>query len=78
MILSNISSPERSLYVIGANIIKLLVSGKHNVIDPLNLYEEYRSYHPDVSLSYVLFGLDWLFIIGAIELTSMGDIKLCN
>lgn len=78
MIVSNVSSPERSLYVIGANIINLLKSGKHNSIDPLGLYVEYKKKHQDISLSYVLFGLDWLFIIGAIESTPTGDIALCN
>lgn len=78
MILSNISSPEKSLYVIGANIISLLTMEKHYFVDPMELYEKYKRQHPDISLSYVMFGLDWLFIIGAIKLTSTGDIELCS
>ncbi|MFQ2290598.1 ABC-three component system middle component 6 [Aeromonas enteropelogenes] len=78
MIISNVSSPERSLYVIGANIISLLSSGKHNAIDPLSLYEEFRKKYPEISLSYVLLGLDWLYIIGVIKSTPAGDIELCN
>ena len=77
MIIRNLSSPERSLYIAGANILSVLLSNIEGPIDPLELFETVKE-NNDLSLSYFIFGLDWLYMIGSIELTEFGDIKVCN
>lgn len=76
MIIINTSSPNKSLYVIGAYILKELP--KNKFIDPLELYTALKTSKPNISINYFYFALDWLFIIDLISLTEEGDIKLCN
>lgn len=78
MIISDLSAPYKSLYVIGANIIFVLRSYELGFIDPLELYEKFKDTNEGISLAYFYFGLDWLYMIDAIELTESGDVKLCS
>ena len=78
MIISNLSAPYKSLYVIGANILFVLRSLENMPVDPLELFEKFKISNENVSLAYFNFGLDWLYMVGAIELTESGDIKLCS
>lgn len=78
MILSKASPPKKYLYVIGANIIEILLDNDREALPPISLYEKYKIKHNSISLSYIIYGLDWLFIIDAIYLDESGDIKLCN
>ena len=77
MIIKNINDPKKSLYIIGSIILKeLIINKKHH--DPLDLYNETVKSNPNLSISYFYFGLDWLYMINAVELTHSGNIKLCN
>jgi hypothetical protein len=78
MIINNLSSPYKSLYVIGASILLLLRSNKSDVVDPLELYESFKEENPKISLSYFIYGLDWLYMASLVELTESGDITLCS
>jgi len=78
MIISNMSAPYKSLYVIGANILYVLRSSDLVVNDPLELFDVFKTNNRNISLAYFNFGLDWLYMIGAIELTDSGNITLCN
>lgn len=72
------SAPYKSLYVIGANILYVLRSSDLVVNDPLELFDVFKTNNRNISLAYFNFGLDWLYMIGAIELTDSGNITLCN
>lgn len=78
MIVSNYSSPNKSLYLIGANIIEVISSYKSDRIDLLKLHQRYNELHQHISLSYLIYGLDWLFLAGAVGLTESGDLELCS
>lgn len=78
MIISSLQSPNKSLIIIGANILTVLREYPFESINPLILMSKYNEKFEDVSFSYMMFGLDWLFIIDAIKNTDNGDIELCN
>ena len=78
MIISSSRTPKKSLYVIGANLISTLKEQQFVCISPLDLFDNYKETHGSISFAYFNFGLDWLFMLGVIELTKSGDIKLCN
>jgi hypothetical protein len=78
MIISNLSAPYKSLYVIGANILTILQSNVKKTIDPLELFDEFKVTNQNISIAYFNFGLDWLYMTGSIELTELGDVKLCS
>ncbi len=71
--------PEKSLYAIGATVISIINKAKTSEIDPEKIYQEFLSSHPiDISYNYFLYSLDWLFLIGFIELNSnKRKIKKC-
>ena len=78
MIISSSQSPQKSLLVIGANILKTLRDYPFESVNPLILMSKYNDQFDEVSFSYLMFGLDWLFLIDTIKLTDTGDIQLCN
>ncbi len=78
MIIADLSEPQKSLYVIGANILTAFNNIEKKLIDPLELYEIFEADNESISISYFYFGLDWLFLVNAVELDGFGNIKLCN
>jgi len=78
MIINDVSEPQKSLYVIGAAILDVLRDSYKKPIDPIRLFDLFHSRNNKVSISYFYFGLDWLYLLNAIELDSFGNIKLCS
>lgn len=78
MIVSSFQSPSKSLFFIGGNILNVIHSYQFDAIDPLILFRKYSDFYDKLSFSYLMYGLDWLFMIGAIDMNENGDIKLCN
>ena len=78
MILSSSRTPEKTLYIIGANLISTIRARQFVIVSPLELFCSYKAAHGEISFAYFNFGLDWLFILDVVELTEKGDIKLCN
>jgi len=68
MILPKEIKPEKSLYVIGARILKILEEYHLGVIDVYLLYELFKSENKNISFNYFMYALDWLFIIDSIKL----------
>ena len=79
MLLPQDVSPEKSLYVIGGQIIQAFNIYKRRIIEPKVLYDNYISlYNIDaISYSYFLYALDWLYIMGFIEVYNDTKIKRC-
>jgi hypothetical protein len=44
----------------------------------LELFYEFKVTNQNISIAYFNFGLDWLYMTGSIELTELGDVKLCS
>lgn len=78
MIISSSQSPHKSLLIIGANILKTLRDYPFESVNPLILMSKYNDQFDEISFSYLMFGLDWLFLIDTIKLTDTGDVQLCN
>ena len=78
MILSNLQTPQKSLYLIGANILTLMNEHQFDAIAPLHLFTKYNSTFQDVSFAYFCLGLDWLHLLGTVELNETGDLSQCN
>lgn len=76
MILPVDSKPEKSLYVIGSDIISVLNKSIMGVLDLQFLYEELNRTKTDkISFNQYLFSLDWLFMIGVVELDANTNVK---
>jgi len=78
MIINDVSEPQKSLYVIGADILAVMRNSSDKPIDSIRLFDLFHSRSNKVSITYFYFALDWLYLLDAIELDSSGDIKLCN
>ncbi|AQM69542.1 ABC-three component system middle component 6 [Vibrio campbellii] len=78
MIISNSQTQRLTLFFIGSNIMSLINQHQFNSIEPLSLYNAYCERIEYISISYFLFGLDWLYISGLAESNEFGDIILCK
>jgi hypothetical protein len=73
MIIPRGIQPEKSLYVIGASIISVLRGYDNKEIELDTLFSLFRKEYPrQISFSYFIYALDWLFLMGLIE---VGGIK---
>ncbi|WP_416206697.1 ABC-three component system middle component 6 [Oceanobacter antarcticus] len=78
MIINDVSEPQKSLYVIGASILSVLRESNEKSVDPIRLFDLFHNSTNKVSLTYFYLGLDWLYLLNAIELDGLGNIKLCS
>jgi hypothetical protein len=76
MIISKDTNPEKDLYYLGARIIDVLASEESKEVDYIDLLLNLRSKIQITNNLYSL-SLDWLFVLGAIELSSEGNIRKC-
>ncbi|AQW82888.1 ABC-three component system middle component 6 [Campylobacter pinnipediorum] len=67
--------PQNSLYVLGAELIKILENEKEYTI--FDLYNSFNRHHK-VSLKYFILTIDWLFLINVVNITENGFIKKCS
>lgn len=78
MILDVDTNPKHSVYYIGAILIEYMEKSRFRVFDATSLFDELRrSYLGLASLSfeYYVLTLDWLFLVGVVELSIDGDLK---
>lgn len=75
MILSKDTNPDNQIYRIGALVISILNQSKDTEIDSINLYNELNEKH-EISISAYCFGLDWLYMVGAVEINK-GRLSKC-
>nr|NJM04849.1 hypothetical protein [Desulfobacula sp.] len=76
MIVSKDTNPEKDLYYIGARVIEVLASRDGKEVDYVDLLSSLRSEMQITNNLYAL-SLDWLFLLGAIELNGKGNIQKC-
>ncbi len=79
MLLPQDIAPEKSLYVIGGRIIGIFNTINRRTIDIKSLYNLYYTQFKtdEINFNYFLYALDWLFMIGFIELYNNTKIKRC-
>lgn len=75
MLVSKDINPQKSIYFLGAKIIEVIIKKDNNFNDLIDLFNELSIYN---KISFHLFTLtiDWLYLIGLIELDDEGNI-LC-
>lgn len=76
MIVSKDTNPEKDLYYLGARILEVLASTDIKEVDYVDLLRSLRSKMQITNNLYAL-SLDWLFLLGAIELSNEGNIRKC-
>ncbi len=81
MIVDEHARPEKSPYFIGAQILNVLGRHDREWLSPSIVFEHVRYIVPVVgsgSYAHFLIGLDWLFLVGAIEANPKGEIRRCS
>ena len=78
MIIDSDQHPEKNIYFIGANLIKILSSSKDMSLDIYSVFLKYnKESKTKISFDYLLLGMDWLFLLNLIEVNPKGDLKKC-
>lgn len=67
MILSKQINPEKDLYFLGSILISEIGRKKDKSIDSIELFDSVKKIQP-ISFGLYSLALDWLFLIGAVEL----------
>ena len=68
MIVPRDIKPERSLYVIGASLIKTLREIDSESVSLEDLYKKYRTNSSErISYNYFTYAVDWLFLLGLVK-----------
>jgi len=75
--ITNVQFPDRSLFVIGANIIQIFKDNLGTAFNIIKLCDDYEISYGEISYAYFIYALDWLFIIGMVRLTDKGELSLC-
>ena len=73
MILLNRDQPDLSLYVIGAFVIEKL----HNTTGTFSILDLFDEVKEKIGFPSFLLTLDWLYIIGIIDFSDDGRLKIC-
>lgn len=78
MIIDSERHPEKNIYFIGAQLIKILRGKKDAKWDITQLFDRYNAVNGiRISFDYHLLGLDWLYVLGLIDVDTNGNVFLC-
>ena len=76
MIVSKDTNPEKDLYYIGARVLEVLASADTVEIDYVEIFLSLKS-KMQISNNLYALSLDWLFLLGAIDISAEGNIRKC-
>jgi hypothetical protein len=78
MIIDKEVKPNKNLYYLGSQILKILRAHQFGIIPIDELYAEIlkkrKSY---ISFDYLMLALDWLFILELVDTNEDGEIRKC-
>lgn len=74
MLILNERSPNTSLYYLGAKLLNFLTNNSIRKIRLCDLYDRFKSVEK-IGFNRFLLTIDWLFIVGKIELSESGALK---
>ncbi|KTD65345.1 ABC-three component system middle component 6 [Legionella spiritensis] len=78
MIVDSDKHPELNIYFIGAIILKVINKSFNCENDILDIFKKYNKGRKiKVSFDYFLLGMDWLYILGIININEKGNVILC-
>lgn len=76
MLLPKNINPSYSIYYYGSIVLEALINSKADSADFLQLYQDVNS-TKRISLQSFILTLDWLFLLGSINMGKGGKIKKC-
>lgn len=76
MIVSKDTNPEKDLYYLGARVLEVLASTDTSEVDYVDVFLNLKSEIRITNNLYAL-SLDWLYLLGAIEISEEGNIRKC-
>lgn len=78
MLITHSPTPDTSPYCIGAYLLRKITNTNIGLYDSLTLYEEFtEESNMKIGFNHFLYALDWLFLLGLVELDSTGKILRC-
>ena len=76
MIISKDINPAKDLYYTGSLILQYFIKYSIKTIDCHNLVQNLKKEY-GLSANIIFLSLDWLYILGSIELNADGEIAVC-
>jgi hypothetical protein len=76
MIISKDTNPAKDLYYIGGLILQYLIENNLKTIDYHDLISVMKSNY-NITTNLLLLSIDWLYILGSIEINKTGDLSIC-
>ncbi len=76
MVLSKDTNPAFSVYHIGALLLHVLQGREDKEIDFIEAYNDLNSIHT-ISMQLYMFAIDWLYMLGIVDLGPKLSIKKC-
>ncbi len=74
----NANNPHLSVYFLGSELLSVLLTSPLKEFDVLFLYDSLRAkLSSEISFGYFMLTVDWLYVLGLVELTENGDIRKC-
>ncbi|WP_317629737.1 ABC-three component system middle component 6 [Lelliottia amnigena] len=70
----NSQYPNKSLYLLGGNVLAILKDNLQNRLSLDDLHDKYELTYGLISFPYFIYTLDWLYIISAIDLDHNGGV----
>lgn len=77
MIVSKDINPKLDLYYVGALTLQNMENSSSS-FDTIELYEKVKEKENEVKFRLFFLSLDWLYVLGAIELADNGFIRKCS
>ena len=77
MIVSKDTNPAKDLYYIGGLILQYFMENSVKTIEYHDFVVQFKKKY-NFSANIITLSLDWLYIIGYIDLNAEGDIAVCS
>lgn len=76
MLLSKDINPKRDLYYLGGVALRVLAETPTNTVDFFSFYKQVCEVE-NIALKLFIQTIDWLFILGALDINKKGEIQKC-
>jgi hypothetical protein len=76
MIISKDTNPAKDLYYIGGIILQYLIENNLKTIGYHDLVSVMKSRY-NITTNLLSLSIDWLYILGSIEINQIGDLSIC-
>jgi len=77
MLISKDTNPTRDLYYIGGLILQYLIQNNIKSIDCATLLDVLKTKYNDISANLLVLAIDWIYLLGSIDINEKGDLAVC-